>query len=277
MPPAGRRAWVAHTAIDAAHLLRARVYGERTWSVVWSWVRLELAARGIGRVDRAAGWRIRGYDAGSLASHFASKFIGLEYWFDTDVQRPFIIDCGANIGIAVLFFKTLYPDAEILAFEPDSHAFDILGANVRANGLADVAIHQAAVGAVAGTTQLYANPAARGSGAASILPGMPVAEVVPVVQVSTSIDRPVDFLKIDVEGAEMDVLRELAAAGSLALVREMVIEYHHHAFGNDDTMSHLLALLEEAGFGYFVSLPLPRPFQPGAFQDIMVHAYRATR
>jgi FkbM family methyltransferase len=243
--------------------------------VIRSWARLELAARGISRVNRVAGWRVRGYDYGSLAGHFASKFIGLEYWFCANGRRPFIIDCGANIGIAVLFFKTLYPDAEILAFEPDAHAFDILGANVRDNGLAGVTTHRAAVGAVAGTTQLYANPAARGSGAASILPGMPAAEIVPVVQLSTYIDRPVDLLKIDVEGAEMDVLRELAAAGSLTLVREMVIEYHHHAFGNDDTMSNLLTLVEEAGFGYFVSLPLPRPFQPGAFQDIMVHAYRA--
>jgi FkbM family methyltransferase len=274
--PAGPRARSAHAAIDAWHVLRTRVYGDRTWSVVRSWARLELAARGLGRVDRVAGWRVRGAEPGALSGHFGSKFIGLEYWFHTAAPRPFIIDCGANIGLAVLFFKTLYPDAEIVAFEPDAAAFASLGANVRDNAPADVTLHCAAVGATTGTTQLYANPTMRGSGAASIRPGMPAAEVVPVVQLSTYIDRPVDFLKIDVEGAEMDVLRELAAAGALARVREMVIEYHHHAFGDPDAMSALLSLLEGAAFGYFIALPSPRPFRRGAFQDVLVHAYQLT-
>src|SRR6266404_2067922 len=34
-------------------------------------------------------------------------------------KRPYIIDCGANIGLSIIYMKQRYPEAEILAFEPD--------------------------------------------------------------------------------------------------------------------------------------------------------------
>ena len=34
-------------------------------------------------------------------------------------EKPYIIDCGANIGMSVIYMKQLYPQAEIIAFEPD--------------------------------------------------------------------------------------------------------------------------------------------------------------
>ena len=40
------------------------------------------------------------------------------------------IDCGANIGISILFFKKQYPDCTIMAFEPNPHAFPLLEKNV---------------------------------------------------------------------------------------------------------------------------------------------------
>ena len=49
-----------------------------------------------------------------------------QYRFETDAPAPFIVDCGANIGMATLYFKSLYPDATVLAFEPDPAAFACL-------------------------------------------------------------------------------------------------------------------------------------------------------
>jgi hypothetical protein len=37
--------------------------------------------------------------------------------FKTDSRNPIIIDCGANIGVATIYFKRLYPDSRILSFE----------------------------------------------------------------------------------------------------------------------------------------------------------------
>ena len=48
------------------------------------------------------------------------------YAFVARDARPWIIDCGANVGMSVLFFKALYPAASVIAIEPDRAAFDRL-------------------------------------------------------------------------------------------------------------------------------------------------------
>jgi FkbM family methyltransferase len=47
--------------------------------------------------------------------------------------RPLIIDCGANIGAASLFFAYLFPKAEVLAIEPDPRNVEVLRLNVAAD------------------------------------------------------------------------------------------------------------------------------------------------
>jgi tRNA1(Val) A37 N6-methylase TrmN6 len=53
-----------------------------------------------------------------------------------DVALPFapktIIDAGSNIGLASLFFKWKYPDAEIVSFEIEANNFELLQKNVGA-------------------------------------------------------------------------------------------------------------------------------------------------
>ncbi|MDR2474930.1 MAG: FkbM family methyltransferase [Bacteroidales bacterium] len=44
-------------------------------------------------------------------------------------EPQLIIDAGANIGLASVFFKNAYPDAAIIAIEPDSGNFDMLKKN----------------------------------------------------------------------------------------------------------------------------------------------------
>jgi FkbM family methyltransferase len=289
LPSRGRLARAAYDAIRCVGIVRAGIYPSGGWRVVVAYVRLRIAAailRGsahnTGRVTHVAGWRVNFWSYRGLAYLFASKFIELEYWFRTEAPRPFIVDCGANIGIAILYFKTLYPDAEIIAFEPQPGAFGALAKNVQENHLTAVEIHHAAVGAVDGTAPLYAGPAGSGSGrpadpgsgqASLLAEGRTSSEVVEVVRVSRYIDRPVDLLKIDIEGTEMDVMRELAESGKLSLVREMVIEYHHHSVRNEDKLSELLRLLEDHDFGYIVALPGEPAYTRGAYQDILVRAY----
>ena len=55
------------------------------------------------------------------------------YYFKSPNISPFIIDIGAHIGISVLYFKQLYPNSNILAFEPNPISFDILQNQYRYN------------------------------------------------------------------------------------------------------------------------------------------------
>ena len=73
----------------------------------------------------------------TMAILFDEIFVGLEYYFKTDKKQPYIIDCGSNMGMSILFQKYLYPDAEIVGFEPDKLAYDVLAKNVSDNNLSN--------------------------------------------------------------------------------------------------------------------------------------------
>ncbi|RZM01189.1 MAG: FkbM family methyltransferase, partial [Pedobacter sp.] len=57
-------------------------------------------------------------------------FVGEVYRFKSDKQTPYIIDCGANIGLSVIYFKELFKDAKVLAFEADPTVYKQLQKNL---------------------------------------------------------------------------------------------------------------------------------------------------
>jgi FkbM family methyltransferase len=222
-----------------------------------------------------AGHRLKFCTFQAFSLLFKDVFLTHDYFFNSASERPHIIDCGSNIGMSVLYFKLIYPQANIVAFEPDPQAFACLEENVRANQFADVRLMQNAVTCDDGPLTFYYDQDNPGSPHMSTLAErMPKAQrTVMGVRLSSFIDREVDFLKMDIEGAETKVLQEVAAAGKLRLVREMVIEYHHHIAKQTDDFSQLLVILEQQGFGYQLSAN-GRPRQREAFQDVLIYVYR---
>ena len=229
-----------------------------------------------GDAHAVAGFHVASFDCFSLDYLFDEIFVGLEYHFETASDAPVIVDCGSNIGMSVLFFKWLHPRARIVAFEPGERAFSLLQENVRRNRLADVTVHNRPVGDDEGTIVFHVDPGDPGSFMMSAFESrMPKAtREVQMVRLSTLIDGPVDFLKLDVEGAELDVLRDLQRSGRLRLISQMVIEYHHHLAEDHDRLSELLAILESSGFGYQVASPGSHARERGAFQDLLLWVYR---
>jgi FkbM family methyltransferase len=224
-----------------------------------------------------AGFRMRYLEAQWMRYLYREVFAEREYWFSAETTRPVILDCGSNIGMAVLFFKALYPDAEITAFEPAPWACAAIEETIQANGLRDVTLHNAALAEQDGVLELYHDPNHPGSAVMSVfrerMPGETVR--VSAVRLSRYVTKPVDFLKLDVEGSELPVLRELVASGAVGRIRQMVIEFHHHMSPTVDNLSECLAILEENGFGYqLTSAPVYTPITRGQFQDVLVHAYR---
>ncbi|NJO02692.1 MAG: FkbM family methyltransferase [Bacteroidia bacterium] len=62
------------------------------------------------------------------------------YRFTARQPKPYIIDGGANIGLSVLYFKQLYPQAHVVAFEPDPSLFEILQNNIHSFDLQEVTL-----------------------------------------------------------------------------------------------------------------------------------------
>lgn len=230
---------------------------------------------GTSKRANVCGLTIRYCSVESFLYLFHEIFIAQSYRFVTPNRAPYIIDCGANIGMASVYFKTLFPGAEVLAFEPDPEPFALLVENISENRFKGIVARNEALLQTEGAVDFFYSPESSGSLCSSTTPGrLPgPSKQVKAVRLSPFIDRMVDFLKMDIEGAEAQVLAELSNSGKLPLVGQMVIEYHHHIDECRDALSEVLLTLERAGFGYQLEASLRRPFASKQFQDVVIYAY----
>jgi hypothetical protein len=100
-----------------------------------------LMLRNAGRDGRYQAGKIRFFgidfsyvDATSLLAGLREIYIDECYKFKAPNQEPRIIDCGANVGLSVFYFKHLYPLAKIQAFEADPVICGALRTNVTSAG-----------------------------------------------------------------------------------------------------------------------------------------------
>src|SRR4029453_13165504 len=75
-------------------------------------------------------YRFEYVDAMSTWPQWDDIFIHESLDFDSDVPSPRILDCGANIGLASIYFKGRYPHAQLTAFEPDPRLASICRSNL---------------------------------------------------------------------------------------------------------------------------------------------------
>jgi len=176
------------------------------------------------------------------------EIFGKDIYFFGEQSAPLIIDCGANIGHSVLYFKERYPNARVEAYEPDPSIFEMLSFNVDSFGLDGVSLHNSAVWKEEGVVEFQ-----REGGFSGRIPMQGDTEQlieVDAVPLETILEnRHVDFLKLDIEGAEHDVLT--SCTDSLHNVDYLFVEYHSH----EDTRQGLHEILEimcENGFRYHV-------------------------
>jgi FkbM family methyltransferase len=186
--------------------------------------------------------------------------------------KPYIIDCGSHIGLSVIYMKELAPGAEIEAFEPDNLNFDLLTRNVASFGFQDVRLHKEAVWKE-DTVLRFANDNTMGSRISEKGGNSEVK----AVRLKGYLNRTVDFLKMDIEGAEYEVIMDIA--DQLHNVRNLFIEYH----GRFDQMNELLGIyttLNRLGFDYYIKeatvlyqSPFYREQRPDSPYDVQLNIF----
>ena len=157
---------------------------------------------------------------------FHQVFVHDEYEFDMEDDPAVIIDAGANIGCATLYFAHRFPNARIFSIEPNPVTFELLERNVSCLNrvqtieaalwfedseieIVDESVHHLAV-------QVQK---ASHSPEKSRVAGITVAHIMALADCTS-----VDLLKLDIEGAEDDVFER--AGEWLGAVKCIVIEFH---------------------------------------------------
>lgn len=185
-----------------------------------------------------------------LAVIFPELLAEEEDYFESDADAPVIIDGGANIGLAIYYFLHLYPHARVIAFEPNPRIFGILSRNIKRNGWENVTVYPYALSGQEGHLSFFTQECGLAGSLThrnfeNVENGISEIEV-SVVRLSSYIDGPVDYLKLDIEGSETEVMEEIAE--KIGLVKYITIEFHDGALSENNSRAKILTLLEKNGF-----------------------------
>jgi len=165
--------------------------------------------------------------------------------FTSKLNPPRIIDCGANIGATVFYWKKIYPDSKIVAFEPDPEIFEVLKTNCQESS--STTLIQAGLWTCEGNIEFLAN-GKDGGHIAELVDEIDLQKnkvVVPVKRLRDYLHEPCSMLKIDIEGAEVDVLKD--CKDLLCNVENLFVE-HHSFINKPQRLGEFFSLLEDVGF-----------------------------
>jgi FkbM family methyltransferase len=220
-----------------------------------AWHQAELTPRFTPGTMQMLDYRLRYSDLLSFCFQWQDIFVKRCLDFQASTETPRILDCGANVGLASLYFKRRYPRARITAYEADPALAAMVDANLKTNRAADAEVVHAALWTSNG--QLTFRCEGSDSGMVASLPGAVVGRstVVRSLRLRDLLEaEPIDLLKLDIEGAEDPVLADCEPV--LHRVRAMIMDLHEFDAG-DRRAPSVLDRLSRAGFAYAIDEFVP--------------------
>jgi FkbM family methyltransferase len=242
----------------------------------------------------AGEWQLKYLDATSLLSAF--DVVVVKRWNDFPCTRknPVILDGGANIGISSIHYKQQFPDATLIAFEPDPRACDLLRHNLTANKIHDVEVVEKALWTSNGSVGFFSEGADANRVVAereeakrltALVPGGRQHHVETVRLADYLAKTKFDLVKLDIESAEAEVIVD--CGDTLRNVNNLVIEFHLTNSKPNDLARTLTVLAEQkfhvsvCSYGPWVDLLHQTSSSPHGKiefdQYLLISAWRTTR
>jgi FkbM family methyltransferase len=234
-----------HPAVERAFALahHSRLVDHRARFWLWEWTRAPLTVRYTPRgTTIAVSFRHGTSDLNILEEIFGLGF----YEMPADVRvalgdgRLRILDLGGHIGLFGAWALTRFPDAELTTLEPDPANAALLADTIAAySGLGQWRLITAAAAAVGGLVSFHAGGYAESRASDS--------EAVQVAALDAlELMRGADFVKVDIEGGEWQILEDERLAD--LPTRVMALEYHPQGAPDADYGAAAHARLQSAGF-----------------------------
>lgn len=164
-------------------------------------------------------------------STFDQVFINQEYDFITDLPPRVIVDAGANIGLASIFFTNRFPESKIIAIEPEASNFELLKKNVAPysniiplnaalwDKNEDINLVDPGLGKWGFITEEKDVQEESYGNLCHVVSGMTVDRIMENYGLTK-----IDILKIDIEGAEREVFKD--SSSWIEKVDAIIIELH---------------------------------------------------
>ena len=158
---------------------------------------------------------------------FEQVFVGGQYDLETANEPRLIVDAGAHVGCATVFFATKFPKCTILAIEPESSNFALLCRNVAHYSnvipIRAAVWHKPAVLSTANPdSESWSFRMKQASSKEYCLAlGLTLDEILAWCGISD-----IDILKLDIEGSEKEIFATARSSEWINRVKEIVVELH---------------------------------------------------
>lgn len=163
-----------------------------------------------------------------------------------------VVDAGANIGYYTLLLARLVgPKGKVFAIEPDPENFALLKKNVEANGYNNVTLIQKAVGGESGTVKLFRSIRNGAQHSLALSDSDAPFVEVDLARIDDLVTEPINFMKIDVEGAELGAMNGARALFAKSPNVKIMTEFNPRALDDFGVPTEkYLALLQDYGFRF---------------------------
>lgn len=204
--------------------------------VSFHYIKCKFFSKSIkGNTYKFDGLKIKFVDIQSLNNMFFELFGLNVYFFRSKIKNPIVIDIGANIGDSVVYFKWIYPNSQILAFEPNPIAYNLLKDNIRLNKFKNVQAFNIALGNEDKFVNLYDNNEGVFNSATTNKQHseshfgesqkMMKVKMKKISNVSSLLNlEKIDLLKIDIEGGEGKLFEDMGSI--LSKTTKVIVEFH---------------------------------------------------
>ena len=191
-------------------------------------------------------------DWGDAIGYFQEIWLQKKYTkYYTPKNGDCVMDIGAAIGEFSIFAALCGKNVKVYCYEPDNRCFGRLKRNIQLNSLASrVFPLNLAVSGKEGELEIFDG----GNDYMEDRKYLTRATTLEKIFRDNKIER-CDFLKIDIEGAEYDVLKS-APRSLFKIINHIVVEYHDGLQGLDDLLKeagyeiHTMASINEVGYLY---------------------------
>lgn len=184
------------------------------------------------------------------------------------------VDVGANIGyFTTVMARAVGPTGAVLAFEPEEANVRLLRAAVRRTGLHNTVLVSAALGARNGRAALCLNLDNPADHRVYPTNGQTHVSEVEMITLDHYLDtcgntRPVSLIKVDVQGAELHVLRGMHATLARHPQAHLLLEFDPAMLREGGTdPEDVIAFLRERGFAPFL-LERANTLQPSSWEAV---------
>ncbi len=182
-----------------------------------------------------------------LSGHeYPKELLGL-----SEMGHPVILDVGGHIGTFTMYIKNLYPHAKIIAMEPVSDNRVFYNRNIKLNNYQNVTLLPYAL--YSQTGQFYIDLSNKQYDAVSVQTEKPIHDdyvTIDAVSFEDVINKNniahIDLMKLDIEGAEYDLLNTQLPIMSNT-VKRIIMEYH--PAGDKAKRNQLVSYFDQAGWG----------------------------